>query len=90
MEVSNNQSQNSMDTLKEKLQQQFPEIVHIVAYDDMEDFDIEIREGTVGPPFVKAVNAYLKKFILDCGDPETSYNFSIQRGTELIDILRYN
>lgn len=90
MEGNHNQPESSMDSLKGMLQEQFPEIVRIVTYEGLEDFDVEIEENTVAPPFVKALNEYLGRFILDYGDPEASYNVTIQRGRELIDILRYN
>lgn len=89
MERVNINSENSMKALKGMLKEQFPQIQEMDHSDDYDHFDIEIMTNQPRS-FLKSLNEYLGRFLLDYGDKETIYSFKIQRGRELLDILRFN
>lgn len=90
MEARAPEPKNSLHALKGMLLEQFPSIKSVKHSDDFEEFDIEIKKDTKPRPFIKALNEYLGRFLLDYGDQESIYSFKIQCGRELMDILRYN
>jgi len=78
-----------MEALKGMLLEQFAEIETVTAFDALDDFRIQLREGTSITQSTKLIGDYLRRFILDYGSPQTIYNFHIICGGKLLIILRY-
>lgn len=79
-----------MDLLRQRLRARFPEIVSGSVSGGNQDFEINISEGTEAAPFMKAFDRFVKEYLEAYGDRETEYDFTINRGRELINILSYN
>jgi hypothetical protein len=83
------QSSFSTESLARIIRAQFPEIIQM---DDTDyNYRVDISEEVENSShFVKALDDYLKDFLSLHGDPDQEYQFTIQRGRELINILMYN
>lgn len=79
-----------MDLLGKRLRDEFPAITggSVSARNDF--FTVEIAEGTDHTPFTKALDEFLKTYLSEYGNPEEEYQFTIQKGRQLVNILRYN
>lgn len=79
-----------MDLLGQRLREKFPEITGGSASAGNDYFHIEIAEGTEDAPFMKALDGFVKEYLTAHGDPEIEYNFSIDRGHQLVNVITYN
>jgi len=79
-----------MDLLVQGLKSNFPEIIGIWVSAGNEFFEISIAEGTEAAKFMKAFDGFVKEYIQAYGDAETEYDFRINRGRQLINIMSYN
>ena len=79
-----------MDLLGQRLRTKFPEIISGSVSAGNEIFEINIAEGTQAAPFMKAFDGFVKEYIEANGDPETEYDFRINRGRQLVNIISYN
>ncbi|MFI5452225.1 hypothetical protein ACHMWN_08720 [Pedobacter sp. UC225_61] len=79
-----------MDLLAQRLRAKFPEIISGSVVAGNQYFEINIAEGTETAPFMKDFDGFVKEYLVAYGDKETEYDFKINRGRELINILSYN
>jgi len=79
-----------MDLLGQRLRTKFPEIISGSVSTGNEFFDINIAEDTEAAPFMKAFDGFVKEYIEAYGDAETEYDFRINRGRQLVNIISYN
>lgn len=79
-----------MDLLGQRLRTKFPEIISGSVSAGNEFFDINIAEDTEAAPFMKAFDGFVKEYIQAYGDAETEYDFRINRGRQLVNIISYN
>lgn len=79
-----------MDFLGQRLRAKFPEITSGSVSAGNEFFEINIAEGTEAAPFMKAFDGFVKEYIEAYGDKEKEYDFTINRGRELINVISYN
>ncbi|RZK43336.1 MAG: hypothetical protein EOO90_03495 [Pedobacter sp.] len=79
-----------MDLLGKRLREQFPEITGGSVSARHDFFTVEIVQGTANAPFTKALDTFLKDYLSRFGDPEQEYQFTLQKGRQLVNILRYN
>ncbi|WP_448103481.1 DUF3606 domain-containing protein [Pedobacter panaciterrae] len=81
---------NNMESLSRLLKAEFPEIKEVRTGPDADWFVINIDAQVKPAPLVKALHEYLESYIVEYGNPQEHYYFTIESGSEIIDTLRYN